>query len=132
MKFLPISEPNIDKSELENVIDAVKSTWISSIGKYINDFENNIFKDRIDLLDRFHELLVSCGYSKIHSKDYKNLKYDIYDGKFYLVNNDFPRLTTDNLKEPLDKRISDLRYIINLNGVSADSFEDMPFGKFLQ
>lgn len=41
MKFLPISEPNIDKSELENVIDAVKSTWISSIGKYINDFENN-------------------------------------------------------------------------------------------
>lgn len=39
MRFIPISEPNIGEHELLNVIDCVKSTWISSIGDYINKFE---------------------------------------------------------------------------------------------
>lgn len=41
MKFLPIAEPSIGTQELNNVTNCVKSTWISSIGKYIDSFENN-------------------------------------------------------------------------------------------
>lgn len=41
MRFLPISEPVINNKELENVTDCIRSTWISSIGKYIHEFENN-------------------------------------------------------------------------------------------
>ena len=41
MEFIPISEPNIGEKELNNVIDCIKSTWISSIGKYITEFENS-------------------------------------------------------------------------------------------
>lgn len=37
--MIPISEPYIGNEELKNVIDAVKSGWISSKGKYIKEFE---------------------------------------------------------------------------------------------
>ena len=40
-EFIPISEPDIGNEELENVVDAVKSGWISSKGHYITDFEES-------------------------------------------------------------------------------------------
>lgn len=41
MRFIPVYEPYIGERELENVISCIKSTWISSIGQYINTFENS-------------------------------------------------------------------------------------------
>ena len=38
-KYLPVSEPNLKGEELNYVMDTVKSTWISSKGKYIDKFE---------------------------------------------------------------------------------------------
>lgn len=37
--FIPISKPTITEKEIEYVTDAVSSTWISSLGKYIDKFE---------------------------------------------------------------------------------------------
>ena len=37
--MIPISEPSLGEEELINIIDAVKSGWISSKGKYIKEFE---------------------------------------------------------------------------------------------
>ena len=37
--MIPVAQPHIGEKELEYVIDAVKSGWVSSIGKYINQFE---------------------------------------------------------------------------------------------
>lgn len=37
--MIKISEPYLDEKELKNVIDAVKSGWISSKGSYITEFE---------------------------------------------------------------------------------------------
>ena len=39
MSFIPISQPSITQKEIDYVTDAVKSTWISSLGKYIDRFE---------------------------------------------------------------------------------------------
>jgi len=39
MKFIPISQPSIGQKEIEYVTDAVKSGWVSSLGKYIDLFE---------------------------------------------------------------------------------------------
>lgn len=39
MNFIPISQPSIGKKEIEYVTDAVKSGWVSSLGKYIDIFE---------------------------------------------------------------------------------------------
>jgi len=37
--MIPIAEPEIGEKELEYVIDAVKSGWVSSLGDYIKKFE---------------------------------------------------------------------------------------------
>jgi perosamine synthetase len=36
----PVAQPEIGKEELKNVTEAVKSGWVSSKGKFIEDFEN--------------------------------------------------------------------------------------------
>jgi perosamine synthetase len=38
-KHIPVAMPNLEGNELKYVTDAVMSTWISSSGKYITDFE---------------------------------------------------------------------------------------------
>ena len=38
-KFIPVNEPLLGKEELANVIDCVRTGWISSKGEYINKFE---------------------------------------------------------------------------------------------
>lgn len=37
--MIPVAEPNLSEEELRNIVDAVKSGWISSKGKYIEEFE---------------------------------------------------------------------------------------------
>ena len=37
--MIPVCEPLIGKEELKNVTDCLKTTWISSHGKYISEFE---------------------------------------------------------------------------------------------
>jgi len=43
-KYIPVAEPYLGKEELNNVIKAVKSTWISSKGEFIEKFENGFAK----------------------------------------------------------------------------------------
>ena len=44
MKFIPISKPSITKKEIAYVNDAVTSGWVSSLGEYIEKFENQFAK----------------------------------------------------------------------------------------
>lgn len=37
--MIPIAEPSLGEEEQDNVIEAIKSTWISSKGKFITEFE---------------------------------------------------------------------------------------------
>ena len=37
--MIPVNEPLLGEAELANVIDCVKSGWISSAGSYIEEFE---------------------------------------------------------------------------------------------
>src|SRR3989338_5771958 len=39
MKLIPVAEPILGEKELEYVKECVSSGWISSIGKYVNEFE---------------------------------------------------------------------------------------------
>ena len=39
--MIPIAEPSLGEEELKNVIEAVKSGWISSKGPFIEEFEQN-------------------------------------------------------------------------------------------
>lgn len=42
--MIPISEPNLGKEELKNVINCIKTNWISSKGKYVSEFEKKFSK----------------------------------------------------------------------------------------
>lgn len=41
-KFIPLSVPNLKGKELEYVINAVETEWVSTGGPYVDDFENKI------------------------------------------------------------------------------------------
>tara|TARA_R110002049_G_scaffold303988_1_gene498768 strand:+ start:4653 stop:5747 length:1095 start_codon:yes stop_codon:yes gene_type:complete len=41
MNFIPISQPTITDKEINYVTDAIKSGWVSSLGRYIDLFEDN-------------------------------------------------------------------------------------------
>lgn len=38
--FIPVSQPSIGETEIAYVSDAVRSGWVSSLGRYVEDFEN--------------------------------------------------------------------------------------------
>ena len=41
-RFIPLSVPNLKGKELEYVTKAVEAEWVSTGGRYINEFERNI------------------------------------------------------------------------------------------
>ncbi|MBW4827957.1 MAG: LegC family aminotransferase [Clostridiaceae bacterium] len=43
-KFIPLSVPNFKAKELEYVTNAIKTEWVSTGGKYVNDFEKETAK----------------------------------------------------------------------------------------
>ena len=40
LPFIPVAEPLLGEQELAYVVDCVKSGWVSSLGKYVRDFED--------------------------------------------------------------------------------------------
>lgn len=60
--FIPVNEPIISKEAKDNVLEAINSGWISSAGKYINEFEENFAK----LYGVKHAITVSNGTAALH------------------------------------------------------------------
>lgn len=58
----PVYKPYLGQKERENVIECLNSTWISSKGKFINQFENS-FSDFIGIK---HSATVSNGTVALH------------------------------------------------------------------
>ena len=40
--FIPVAEPSLGEREVELVTDAIRSGWVSSIGQYVTQFENEL------------------------------------------------------------------------------------------
>ena len=62
MNSIPISKPSISQKEIEYVLDAVKSGWVSSLGKYIDIFEKNF----ADYCGTKYAVTTSNGTSALH------------------------------------------------------------------
>ena len=91
-----------------------------SLQGWIEDIETTYLSGKADLIERFYNLLTGCGYSRICKEEYRKIKFNIYDGKFFMVNENFPKLTSDYLKQPLDYRVSEIQYTIDLEGLSGE------------
>jgi hypothetical protein len=75
-------------------------------------------------------LLVGYGYNRIHIEEYRKTKFDIYDDKFFIVNENFPKLTSDYLKQPLDCRVSEIQYSIDPKGLTGEVFGNISLGRY--
>jgi perosamine synthetase len=62
MKFIPISQPSITQKEIDYVTDAVKSGWVSSLGKYIDIFEEKF----AEFVGTRHAVTASNGTAALH------------------------------------------------------------------
>jgi perosamine synthetase len=60
--MIPVCEPKLGTKELEYVIDAVKTNWISSKGKYIDEFEKRF----AEYCNAKHGIACSNGTVAIH------------------------------------------------------------------
>lgn len=60
--MIPISIPSITDKEISFVTDAVKSTWVSSIGIYLEKFENSLAAFH----DVKHAITTSSGTTALH------------------------------------------------------------------
>jgi len=60
--FIPVSEPNITQKEVDYVLDAVRSGWISSLGEYISKFEDKFAR----FLGVKYAVSVSSGTAGLH------------------------------------------------------------------
>lgn len=61
-RFTPIAEPSLDNTEYRYLMDAFTSTWISSRGKYIDQFEEDFAR----YIGTTHGVAVSNGTVAIH------------------------------------------------------------------
>jgi perosamine synthetase len=59
---LPVAAPNLDGNEEKYVADAIRSSWISSGGPYLNRFEGEF----AELCDTRHAIAVSNGTVALH------------------------------------------------------------------
>ncbi len=60
--MIPVSEPDISEKEIEYVDDAVRSGWVSSHGKYIDEFEDKFS----EFIGTDYGLTVTNGTAAIH------------------------------------------------------------------
>ncbi len=60
--MIPVSEPDISEKEIDYVTDAVRSGWVSSHGKYIDEFESKFSK----FIGTKYGLTVSNGTAALH------------------------------------------------------------------
>lgn len=61
-RFFPVSRPHLAGRELDYVVDAVKSGWISSLGGYVTRFE----KEFADFCGTAHAVSVCNGTAALH------------------------------------------------------------------
>ena len=62
MKFIPVSEPDISGNEKKYVVDCIETGWISSLGKYVAEFEEKFSR----YCDTKYGVAVNNGTSALH------------------------------------------------------------------
>jgi hypothetical protein len=101
-----------------------------------NDFDFNLphvinqcvesLSDFPPALDLFFSKLKLRGYDHRDSNLYLKHNYKLYKGGYFEVNESFPRLTNHELIQPLNSRISKVRYTIDMEGLPNKDFLTTP------
>ena len=54
--FIPVNVPKLYNYEKKNILSCLKTNWISSEGKYVNEFEKNFSKFNLDISKNYHSV----------------------------------------------------------------------------
>lgn len=79
-----------------------------------------------DLLEIFERKISSLGYRPHHYEIYKSLPLSLVRDPLWLhVNSDFPSITGKSFNTPLDSRIREIRYKVELTNIQESPYEDL-------
>jgi hypothetical protein len=106
-----------DKYILSILLNNSDSSNYISLPIIIEDCVNHI-SNFPELLDLFYQKLKSRKYDIRDSIHYESFKYKIIRTGLFEVNDQFPKLTTKELSKPLNPRISKVRYLLDMEGLS--------------
>ena len=73
-------------------------------------------------INSLYEKLRKRGYDPRDKNLYENFQFDLIRGGYFKVDNLFPKLTTFELKQSLNSRISKVRYTIDMEGLDNLDF----------
>jgi len=101
-----------------------------SLPRLIEKITHDNLNGKPALVARFNELLAVSGYNPVHREDYIEFDVGINRATFYEVDDDFPRLTTNMFNDPLNTRVTKVRYDISLEGIKGLGFDKISIGKY--
>lgn len=81
-----------------------------------------MFAENPESYDLFFKKLKIRGYDARDYLQYIEFSYEYIRGGYFKVDSSFPKLTTDELAEPLNSRISKLRYSLDMEGLPCSDF----------
>jgi hypothetical protein len=94
-----------------------------SLPDLVGSVELEIAEDE-EALEVFCVALDDIGYRRHLESGYGTYKFIISEPEFFRVDESFPRITRGSFNEPLDGRISDIRYSVELSGIGSISHEN--------
>lgn len=77
------------------------------------------------LLDKFYERLAAAGYQRQLEPKYSEFGIENSKAVVLLIDKEFPKIIEKNFVSPPDHRISDIRYTLQLTGLSELSVDDI-------
>jgi hypothetical protein len=82
-----------------------------------------------EMLEEFWSKLGLVGYRRTSEADYGTYRFFFDATNFYLIGEEFPKITRDSFIESLDHRILDVQYTLELSGlypsdVNADEVKE--------
>jgi hypothetical protein len=80
-----------------------------------------------DKYEDFNERIALRGYRPDHESYYEKTRFKIQDVRIFPVNNDFPKLISDSLLAPLSPRVTEIRYMLDCEGLACITFDKPEF-----
>jgi hypothetical protein len=106
-------------------------TGILSVQTLLETIVNDRLRGKGALITEFYGRLADAGYSIRFAGEYRKLRFDVVEAAFFRVDDTFPKFTSDYLKEPLNPRVSNFNYQVNLQGLNSQSFDSIKMGDYL-
>jgi len=101
-----------------------------NLAEEVRLIRQEIFRiDKSKFID-FACLLSSVGYNFAHSEDYESLKVEIINADLFIVDKDFPALTSSMITPTINPRIENVRYDIILDHLKGVKFDDISLGNY--